>query len=90
MIRSIRRTTQFKRDYKKMIKQGRDMEALTAVIAKLFRQEMLEPKYRDHQLSGNLRDFRDCHIGPDWLLLYQYDGDELVLSRTGTHSELYG
>ena len=77
-----------------MLKRGLDPEALRIVIDKLINNEILDAKYRDHQLvdSRKYKNVRECHIQPDWLLVYRYDNDVLVLtlSRTGTHSDLFG
>ena len=82
-------TTQFKRDYKRIKKQKKDLVQLQAVIEKLVAGEKLEPKYRDHQLSGNWKDHRDCHIESDWILIYRIEDENLFLERTGSHSELF-
>ena len=63
--------TQFKKDYKKVKKQNKDLSKLKIVIEKLLDQQTLESKYKDHQLTGNWKDHRDCHIEPDWILIYQ-------------------
>nr|WP_082749853.1 type II toxin-antitoxin system YafQ family toxin [Lachnoanaerobaculum saburreum] len=62
------------------------------LLRKLFRIQPLESKYRDHQLSGNMSDFRECHIEPDWLLVYRIEDDRLIIiaTETGTHSDLFG
>ena len=80
-----------KRDVKRMKRRGKDMEKLIAVIDTLARREPLPPRNRDHALTGNLSDFRECHVEPDWLLLYQVFEDRLILSAvaTGTHAELF-
>lgn len=88
-MRSIRRDTQFKRDVKRLQKRGKDISKLKKVIRVLIYAEKLEPKYRDHQLKGLLKDCRDCHIEPDWLLIYRIEGSELCLVRTGSHSDLF-
>ncbi len=82
-------TTQFKKDYKKAKKQGKDLGKLRIVIEKLVDEQSLEPKYKDHQLSGNWKGHRDCHIEPDWILIYRLQDDALILERTGSHSELF-
>jgi len=82
-------TTQFKRDYKRIKKQNKDIDKLRVVIEKLATGENLESKYKDHQLSGNWKNHRNCHIEPDWILIYRSTGDELSLERTGSHSELF-
>ena len=82
-------TTQFKKDYKRTKKQNKDIAKLRAVIEKLVAGQLLEPKYKDHQLSGNWKGHRDCHIEPDWMLIYRITADDLYLERTGSHSELF-
>lgn len=80
---------QFKRDYKKIKKQNKELNKLRMLIEKLVSGERLEPKYKDHQLTGELKGYRDCHIEPDWLLIYKKTTDNLILERTGSHSELF-
>ena len=84
-------TSRMKRDVKRMKRRGLDMEKLIAVIDTLARREPLPPRNRDHALTGNLSDFRECHVEPDWLPLYQVFEDRLILSAvaTGTHAELF-
>ncbi len=84
-------SSRFKRDYKRAKKQGRDVELLLDVVDILAAEEPLDPKYQDHALLGDYRGHRECHIQPDWLLIYKVDGSALVLTltRTGTHSELF-
>jgi len=82
-------TTQFKKDYKKIKKQQKNLSKLTIVIEKLLSQQKLEPKYKDHLLSGNFKNHRDCHIEPDWILIYRITKEELILERTGSHSDLF-
>jgi len=65
------------------------LSKLRVVIEKLLDQQTLESKYKDHQLTGNWKGHRDCHIGPDWLLIYQVTDNALILERTGSHSELF-
>ena len=85
-------TNKMKRDVKLMKKRGKDISKLTAALSLLASGEPLPPRYRDHQLSGHLSDFRECHIEGDWLLMYQVFEDMLILSAasTGTHSDLFG
>lgn len=87
----IRFTAQFKKDLKLAKKQGKDVEKLFEVVEKLACGEKLDPKYKDHELTGNYRGCRECHIDPDWLLIYEVIGDVLVLMlyRLGSHSELF-
>jgi mRNA interferase YafQ len=82
-------TTQFKKDYKRVRKQKKGLAKLKAVIEKLATGQSLEPKYGDHPLSGEWKAHRDCHLEPDWLLLYRITGDNLYLERTGSHAELF-
>jgi mRNA interferase YafQ len=82
-------SSQFKKDYKKVKKQNKDIGKLGFVIEKLAAKERLDAKYRDHPLSGNWKGFRDCHLEPDWILIYRASEDTLTLARTGSHSELF-
>ncbi len=90
MILHVRMTARFKRDMKRLRKQGKTLELLYAVIAKLRQGEELDRVYRDHSLLGNLIGLRECHIQSDWLLLYYVEKDVMVLTltRTGSHSDL--
>ena len=87
----IVRTNRFRKDIKIAIKRKLDLNELDYVISKLANQEDLEEKYKDHALSGNYKDFRECHIKPDWLLIYSIDDEELelFLIRTGSHADLF-
>ena len=87
----VKPTTAFKKAYKKCLRQHLDISLLDEIIQRLASGETLEPKYRDHALTGIYTGFRECHIKPDWLLIYCYLNDQLVLvcSRTGTHSDLF-
>lgn len=91
MMLSLKTTTKFKKDYKRMKKQGKDLSLLQMVIDDLLAEKILPEKNRDHALTGNYLGFRECHIQPDWLLIYAVDHGQLVLtaSRTGTHSDLF-
>lgn len=84
-------TTQFKKDLKRIKKRGLNLQKLQAVLNQLMNNEVLNPKYRDHALTGPYIGFRECHIEPDWLLIYAVDKGQLVLvaSRTGSHSDLF-
>jgi mRNA interferase YafQ len=81
-----------KHDAKVMQKRGKNLSKLIFVLDKLSKNIPLPPKCHDHQLVGSLKDFRECHIAPDWLLMYQIINDELILSATatGTHADLFG
>ncbi|MCI6099348.1 MAG: type II toxin-antitoxin system YafQ family toxin [Selenomonas sp.] len=87
----VKATSQFKREYKLAMKRGRDIELLNDVIEILAEGESLEEKYRDHALSGRWTGHRECHITPDWLLIYRLNEGilTLTLSRTGSHSDLF-
>ena len=87
----IRYHNSFKKDYKRIKKRGRDTYKLKYVVEQLSNEKSLEDKYRDHELTGNYKGFRECHIESDWLLIYKVENDELVLvlSRTGIHSDLF-
>lgn len=92
MNREVVWTTQFKKDYKLAMKRNMNMDLIDDIIRKLAAGEELEEKNKDHQLTGNWVGHRECHILPDWLLIYRVDDDVLILtlSRTGTHSDLFG
>lgn len=81
----------FKKDFKRVVKRGYHIPLMETVIDMLANEIPLPPKYKDHPLSGNYADCRECHITPDWLLVYKIDNDELILAltRTGTHSDLF-
>ena len=86
----LKRTTQFKKDFKRVIKRGLPINAIDDVIITLRNQKPLEPKHFDHALTGNFKGFRECHIMPDWLLMYKVEKKKLILTvlRTGSHSDL--
>ena len=81
-------STEFKRGYKLQMKRGKDMAKLDAVMVALAERRPLEPKNRDHALTGDWAGYRECHVEPDWLLVYGTTDSELRLARTGTHSDL--
>ena len=90
---NVRWRKQFKKDYKRMMKQNKNIAELDYVICQLAVPNTLPDKYRDHALVGNFADYRECHVEPDWLLMYGYetlDNNEhqLLLVRTGSHSDL--
>ena len=84
-------SNRFKKDLKLAAKRGYDLDLLDAVVTNLAERRPLAEKYRDHELTGNYSGFRECHIQPDWLLVYRIEEDVLVLTliRTGTHSDLF-
>ena len=88
----VKPTTQFKKDYKLAVKRHLNVKLLENVVAALAMGELLPEKNNDHGLSGNWAGHRECHIQPDWLLIYRIEDNVLVLtlSRTGTHSDLFG
>ena len=88
----VKATTQFKKDYKLAMRRGLDIRLLENVITDLAMGETLPERNKDHSLSGNWVGHRECHILPDWLLVYRIEDNVLVLtlSRTGTHSDLFG
>ena len=88
MLRAIA-TSQFRKDYKRAIKRGKGIAKLDDIIRKLATGQPLDIRHRDHALVGNWASFRECHIEPDWLLIYRIESDGLVLTlvRTGTHGD---
>jgi len=82
--------SRFKKDLKKLKSSNRDEDELVAVIERLANQQALEARFLDHPLLGNYVGCRECHIRPDWLLIYQTTETDLLLIRTGSHSELFG
>jgi mRNA interferase YafQ len=85
----IRRSTQFKKDYKRSKKSGKNLDKLQNVIYQLQNNQILNPTYNDHALIGNYQDCRECHLEPNWLLIYKIANIELLLVRVGSHSELF-
>ena len=82
-------TSHFEKDLKRMIKRGHDPERLKTVIRDLIEGTPLDRKYRDHILIGNFKDRRECHIEPDWLLIYRIDEPRIIFERTGSHADLF-
>lgn len=89
MTLEIYQTTQFRRDLRKLKRQGKDLAQLLTVIELLAEEQELPANFRDHTLTGNWSGYSECHIRPDWLLIYQIDGDSLTLERSGSHSDLF-
>lgn len=85
----IHYTTQFKKDYKRIKRQNKNPQKLEQVIKLLLSGRELEPQHKDHSLIGNWKGHRDCHVEPDWLLIYRITTDDLYLERTGSHAELF-
>lgn len=89
-MREIIETTQFKRDYRKIAASGRySRKDFLTVVELLALDKSLPAKFRDHSLVGEWKGYRECHIKPDWLLIYEKPDNELILVRTGSHSELF-
>ena len=88
----VRTTTRFRKDYKLLQRRGLDMSKLEAVVALLVAGATLAEQYHDHALVGDFVGFRECHVAPDWLLIYCIENNLLILtlSRTGTHCDLFG
>lgn len=88
---TIKYHTMFKKDFKRIKKRGYDISRLEKIVELLANEVSLPEQFKDHNLSGNYNGFRECHIAPDWLLIYQVNNNELVLvlSRTGSHSDLF-
>lgn len=82
-------TTRFEKDVKLMIKRGCDPESIKSVVRKLIHEIPLEHQHRDHLLIGNFKDRRECHVEPDWLLVYRIEENSIIFERTGTHSDLF-
>jgi len=88
-VKQLSQTNQFKRDVKKMRKQGKDIEKLKKVVSMLAEGKPLGAEYKDHPLIGKWKGSRDCHIEPDWVLIYTADEKSLRLERTGSHRDLF-
>ncbi|MBO9482663.1 MULTISPECIES: type II toxin-antitoxin system YafQ family toxin [Gammaproteobacteria] len=82
-------TSKFNKDYKRVKKQNKDMDKLVKILRLLVTQTPLPARHRDHALTGSLHKYRECHIEPDWLLMYRVDGQKIIFERTGSHSELF-
>lgn len=79
----------FRRDKRRIGRSGYDLAKLDASVEKLVQREPLDHRFHDHPLTGNWNGYRECHVRPDWLLIYRIEGEELLLARTGSHSELF-
>jgi mRNA interferase YafQ len=88
-MRTPNYTTQFERDLRLQERRGKDLVKLKEVLAALINEEVLAERYRDHPLRGNFKNRRECHLEPDWLLIYKLVGEEIVFERTGKHSDLF-
>ena len=85
----LSQTAQFKKDIKRLIRQGKDQQKLIALVRLLLAGAPLPPSCQDHPLKGAWKSRRDCHIEPDWILIYRKTEDELRLERTGSHRDLF-
>ncbi|MHC1782510.1 MAG: type II toxin-antitoxin system YafQ family toxin [Anaerolineaceae bacterium] len=88
-MKKIRQTSQFKRDAKRMKKRGMDIKDYIGFFTDLVNGTSLAPKFSDHPLEGQYEGARECHLKPDWLLIYESTKDELILIRTGSHADLF-
>jgi len=88
-MKNIFQTSQFKKDFKKVRSRGKDLEKLKSLVMAISTGDPLESRHHDHPLSGKWTGSRDCHVEPDWVLIYRIDGDSLYLERTGSHSDLF-
>lgn len=79
----------FEKDVKRMQKRGKDMNKFKAVALKLLAGEVLEQRYRDHLLVGNFANRRECHLEPDWLLIYRFEDEKVIFERMGSHADLF-
>lgn len=86
----LRTTNRFEKDIKRVKKRGKDIDKLWKVVDRLLLKQHLDPRHRPHRLSSAWSRSWECHIEPDWLLVWDYEEDALVLVRTGTHNDLFG
>lgn len=85
----LSQTAQFKRDIKRQLKKGKDGDKITALLTMLLAGQSLPAHYKDHPLRGTWKGRRDCHVEPDWILIYKISPDKIRLERTGSHSDLF-
>lgn len=88
-MKLVIQTSQFKKDIRRLKKRGKDLEKLGDVVRLLAADESLEEKHRDHALIGKWVGSRDCHVEPDWILIYRNESESLYLERSGSHSDLF-
>ena len=88
-MKQIKVSNKFKKDYAKLQKQGKCIKKIKIIVDKLANEQVLDKKYRVHKLTGEYRDTLECHIEPDWLLIYIINENYIELIRTGSHSELF-
>ncbi len=91
LVLKIQTTNQFERDYKRISRQGKDINKLTTTMDMLSQQKFLDNRYRDHKLKGDYTGHRECHIEPDWLLVYRINQNEetIIFVRTGSHADIF-
>ncbi|EKE13303.1 MAG: Toxin-antitoxin system, toxin component, RelE family [uncultured bacterium] len=89
MIKDRYYPSAFRKDYKRIKAQGKDVQKLAELMDRLQNEETLEPKYKDHELKQNWKGYRECHVSPDWLLVYKIDRDTIFFVRTGSHSDIF-
>jgi len=82
-------TKQFEKDIKLAVKRGKDTSKIKTLIIMLLKKEIIPARYHDHKLSGKFRHRRECHIEPDWLLIYKIQDELIIFERTGTHTDLF-
>ncbi|MEW6667793.1 MAG: type II toxin-antitoxin system YafQ family toxin [Thermodesulfobacteriota bacterium] len=88
-MRKFKTTRQFDRDFKRMIRSGKEKDKLIEIMQKLIAEQPLDAKHRDHKLRGRFEARRECHIEPNWLLIYKLEDDCVIFERTGSHSDLF-
>ena len=88
-MRIVRQANSFKKDLKKVLKRSKNLDKLFFIVEKLACNIDLEPRHRPHKLIGNYSDKMECHIEPDWLLIYEITDEFVILYRTGTHNDLF-
>lgn len=89
MISSRYYPSRFKKDYKRVKAQGKDIQTLLDIMDRLQNEETLEASFVDHDLKGNWKGYRECHLAPNWLLVYTVEEDTISFARTGSHSEIF-
>jgi len=88
-VKKVSQSTQFAKDLKRMRKRGKDIDKLKVIVKILAQGKSLDSRHRDHRLTGSWKNSRDCHVEPDWVLIYTSDEHSLRLERTGSHSDLF-
>ena len=87
---NFKTTNQFEKDFKRVLKRGKDEKKIKEIMLKLIKKQPLDTKYKDHNLTGNYAGRCECHIEPDWLLIYKKSDNEIIFERTGSHPDLFG